>query len=261
MIDLHSHVLPGIDDGPRTLDGALALARAAMATGTRRIAATPHVDHNYSPQPHEIRVAVMALNLMLRRAGIELEVVPGAEIAVTRLADLSDEALRRLRLSDGPYLLIESPHVSVAAGLEPAIRDLHARGYRVLLAHPERSPAFLREPRRLRRLVDDGALCSITAASLSGQFGRTVRRYALDMLREGVVHDIASDAHDTERRPPGLLSGLAAAEAALPGVSAQAAWLTEAAPTAILAGARLPPRPELRSGRLRRWSRAVARSA
>ncbi len=245
MIDLHSHVLPGIDDGPATLEGSLALARAAIARGTTTLLATPHIDHSFGIAPRTVAPAVRALRSELAGAEIPLDVLAGGEVAISRLAELSDDDLRTVRLGDGPYLLVESPHVPTAGTIEPALFDLQVRGFGVLLAHPERSPVFLRDRERLRALVQQGALCSITAGSLTGKFGRTVRAYALELLEEGLVHDVASDAHDHTRRVPGLAEGLSAAEGDIPGLEAQTDWLTRAAPAAILAGDDLPPRPEL----------------
>lgn len=254
MIDLHSHVLPGIDDGPSTVEGALAMARAAVTAGTRQIVATPHIDHRYGVEPHQMRVAVEALTLTLRDRGIPLEVVAGGELGLARVGDLDDDQLRALRLGDGPYLLVECPHVMVGGLLETAVFELQARGHAVLLAHPERCPSFHDEPERLRRLVEAGSLTSITASSLSGRFGRTVRRFALELLRERLVHDVASDAHDDVGRPPGLLAGIADARAELPGLDEHVEWLTRGAPAAILAGAPLPSRPAAAIGRRRRLS-------
>lgn len=257
MIDLHSHVLPGLDDGPPTLAGAVALARAAASAGTRQLAATPHIDHHYGLEPAQVHASVAALNRTLVDERVPIEVLAGGEIALTRIDELSDDDLADLGLDGGPYLLLESPHVPVVGVLESAIFDLQVRGHRVLLAHPERSPIFLRDRERLARLVDRDVLCSITAGSLAGAFGRTVRRFALDLVRAGLVHDIASDAHDTVRRPPGLLAGLAAARSAMPGIGAQAPWLTQQAPAAILAGTELPPRPDLEPDRTSRRRRVL----
>lgn len=253
MIDLHTHVLPRLDDGPVTIEGSLALARAAVAAGTETMVATPHINDDCAVDPREVAFAVEALNHTLERHEIELEVVPGGEVSIARLGRLARAELDEVRLGDGPYVLVESPHVPLAGALEATIFELQVRGYQVLLAHPERSPVFLREPVRLRRLVEAGALCSITAGSIAGRFGRTVRAFTLTLLREGLVHDVASDAHDDRRRPPGLLAGFADAEAALPGLAGQADWLTRAAPEAILAGEPLPARPELDPPRSRAW--------
>jgi len=258
MIDLHCHLLPGLDDGPATVSEALALARAAVAAGTRTMVATPHIDHFHGVAPEEIPVAVAALSVRLGHEGIPLDVRGGGEIALTRLGDLREAELDILRLGGGPYVLLEAP-LSMAAGDFDRIflHEISAGRRRVLLAHPERCPAFQQDPDRLRRLVDAGALVQITAESMTGGFGRLVRTFALDLLREGLVHDVASDAHDTQRRPPDLLRAFAAAERDVPGLSAQVGWLTEEAPAAILSGDELPPRPALAgAGRRRRWFRA-----
>ena len=245
MIDLHSHILPGLDDGPRTLEGSLDLARAAVADGTRTILATPHVNDDHSIDAPRVAAGLAVLRPALADAEIPLEVLPGGEIAIWRLADLDDPALRGLALGGGPYLLVESPFSPVVGDFEPIVLDLLMRGHRVLLAHPERCPAFQRDPARLGRLVDSGVLVQVTAGSMTGAFGTTVRRFTASLLREGHVHVVASDAHDAVRRPPGLTAGFAALERELPGLGDQQAWLTEGVPRAILEGEPLPERPPL----------------
>ena len=254
MIDLHSHILPGIDDGPATLDGSLELARAAAAAGTRTILATPHINTDERIDAAMVAAGIEALRPALEAAEIPLEVLPGGEIAIWRLVDLDDDALRSLALGGGPYLLVESPFSPVVGDFEPLVLDLHARGHRVLLAHPERCPAFQRDPPRLERLIEAGALAQVTAGSMAGAFGTTVRRFTSGLLRDGLAHVVASDAHDAVKRPPGLGAGFAALERDLPGVSMQQPWLTEAVPRAILDGAPLPERPPLprQAGLLRR---------
>jgi protein-tyrosine phosphatase len=250
VIDLCSHLLHGLDDGPADFAGALAIARAAVAAGTETIVATPRIDTIHGVDPRSVHIAVESLRVRLAHEGIPLDVRAGGEIALDRLRQLSGVELDLLRLGGSRYLLIESPHDAHAAALEEAVLDLRARGYGVVLAHPERSPSLLRQPARVRRLVEAGALCSIASGSLSGYFGSAVRSFAIQLLREGLVHDVASDAHDDHRCSPDLLGGLAAAEPDLPGLSTQVDWLTRAAPAAILAGRPLPPRPELPR---RRW--------
>lgn len=244
VIDLHSHILPGVDDGPADLQGSLALARAAVEGGTETIAATPHIDHLFSVDPAEVREAVARLGAELDAAGIPLRVVAGGELNVTRIPELTDEDLRALRLGDGPYLLVEAPLTYSPGSLEQAVYEVRLQGHQVLLAHPERSAALQREPDRLVQLVEAGALCSITAGSMRGQFGDTVRRFTLWMLAEGLVHDVASDTHDHRRRTPDLLAGFQDADRDLPGLAEQAGWYTRDAPAAILDGQALPPRPD-----------------
>jgi protein-tyrosine phosphatase len=243
VIDLHSHILPGVDDGPATLEASLELARVAVQNGTETIAATPHIDHAHAVDPAQIPVAVAALNMSLTRAEIPLRVVPGAEVAVTRLLELEASVLRRLRLGDGPWLLVEAPLGYAPNHFEQIIIGLREQGHEVLLAHPERSVHFQRDGESLRRLVDMGVRSSITAGSMAGQFGETVRRHALEMLSAGLVHNVASDAHDHRRRSPVLREGFALAEQDLPGITAQLGWYTQDVPAAILAGLPLPEAP------------------
>ncbi|HEY3864496.1 MAG TPA: CpsB/CapC family capsule biosynthesis tyrosine phosphatase [Solirubrobacteraceae bacterium] len=256
MIDLHTHVLPGLDDGPETIEGSLAIARAAVAAGTRTLVATPHINRAYDVDPPRVLEAAERLRDRLAREDIELELLTGGEISIGRLSRLGREEVDALRLGDGPYLLIEAPLTSGAWQLTEIVERLRGDGYGVLLAHPERCPGFHRNPALLRGLVARGALCSITAGALSGQFGRTVNRFALGLLREGLVHDVASDTHDAHRRPPDMDIPLAAAAARLPGLDGQASWLTEGVPAAILAGEPLPARPALPS---RGWRERLLR--
>jgi protein-tyrosine phosphatase len=244
MIDLHCHILPGIDDGPPDVEASLALAAAAAQSGTHTIVATPHVREDYPFSPESIPDRVAALNAELERAGIDVEVLPGAELAISRAPELGDAALRSLRLGSGDHVLVETPYVEVGELLENELFDLQLRGVAPILAHPERSPSFLGDIDRLAALVDKGVLCSVTAASLAGRFGRTVRRFSVELMRAGLVHDVASDAHDLRKRTPDLREGLASVEDDVPGALAQAHWYTEDAPRAILAGEPLPARPE-----------------
>lgn len=256
VIDLHCHILPGIDDGPDTFEEALALARAAAATGTRTIVATPHVSWTYRNEPDTIARLTGELNERLASAGVPVEVRTGAEVAVTRVGDIDQAQLLRMRLGDGPWLLLEPPFTAVATGLDGLVMDLLSSGHRIVLAHPERCPAFHRDPRAIASLVQAGALTSITAGSLIGRFGGEVRRFARSLVEQGLVHNVASDAHDTIRRPPGM-----AAELHEAGLDVLAEWLTEAVPSAILGGTDVPappaPPPELmqRAGRARWWRR------
>jgi protein-tyrosine phosphatase len=243
VIDLHCHLLPGLDDGPATMPEALALAALAAADGTSTIVATPHIDRHWRVSPLELPQRVAAMRDALAERDIALRIHTGGEIAIPRLADLSPEELDVLRLGDGPYLLVECPLESSPWDFDAALLKLRERGETMLLAHPERCPVFQREPERLVRLVDAALLCSITAGAMWGQFGRRVRAFTIELLGAGLVHDVASDAHDSVRRPPGLRTAFAAAEPYVPGISAQAEWLSRLVPEAILAGASLPPRP------------------
>jgi protein-tyrosine phosphatase len=240
VIDLHTHILPGIDDGPQTIEDSVELARAAVVVGMRVLVATPHVSWTYPNDADTIAELVDRLNARLHAEGIELEIVAGAEIAMTRLVDMRTEELSRLSLGSGPFLLVEPPFAPAVTGFDVLVFDLQRRGHRVLIAHPERCPAFHREPDMLREFVNEGILTSITAGSLVGRFGGEVRRFALTLAREGMIHNVTSDTHDTAKRPPGV-----AAELRQAGLEPIEDWLTEEVPAAILSGTEIPPRPDV----------------
>ena len=253
MIDLHTHVLPGVDDGPADLDGSLHMASVAQAVGIETLVATPHVSHTWpETTPEGVADAVAALQPELNAAGIGVRVVAGAEVAITRGIDLPDEELQALRLGGGEWLLAECPLSPSAIGAERLLLALQARGHRILLGHPERSAVMQKDPAMVARLVEAGMLCSITAGTLVGQFGRTAQTFAMTMLEEGLVHNVTSDAHDALRRPPGIRAALAAADETLPGVLDLAGWMTEDVPRAVLGGAPIPPAPAPPPRRARR---------
>jgi protein-tyrosine phosphatase len=255
VIDLHSHVLPGVDDGPADLESSLTMARAAVSAGTTELTATPHVTFDIPTTPETVHAGVAALQAELDAHEIPLRLRTGGELDIAHAADLPDDVLARLRLGGGEWLLAECPLGVGVAGLDRALLHLQARGHRILLAHPERSPAMQRDPALVRRLVDEGMLVSITAGSLTGQFGGTVKRFTYDLVTEGLVHNVVSDSHDAVRRPPGQLADLVAADSDLPGLADQAEWLCVDVPRAILDGGRIPPPPGEAPRRKRRLFR------
>src|SRR4051794_20925975 len=252
MVDLHFHLLPGIDDGPEDVAASVELAHAAADAGVTTIVATPHVDHTYGVRPQVIadRVTALVDTPQMRQLGIR--VVAGAEVALTRALELSDAELGAATIGEGPWILLECP-LSWENVLEMGVSRLRSRGNEVVLAHPERSPSMVRDPDRLERLVAQGCLASITDASLRGRFGGPVKEAALTFLERGLVHNVTSDAHDAARRAPGLRNGLEAVENELPGVGTLAGWLTSGVPEAVVAGASAPPRPDVELRRRRRW--------
>lgn len=253
MIDLHCHILPGIDDGPETIEEAVALARAAAAAGIGTVVATPHVNSRTPNDSDTIASMVGTLNERLLAEQVELEVLPGGEIAMTHLAEIDPSELSCLGLGGSSWLLVEPPFTPVAVGLESIVQALLNQGHRVVLAHPERCAALQRDHRVVRSLTDSGVLMSITAGSLVGRFGSTVRRYALELAQEELIHNVTSDAHDTVRRPPGLTEELEHA-----GLAALADWYTHTVPAAILRDEEIPARPAAalkRTGVRGRWWR------
>jgi protein-tyrosine phosphatase len=248
VIDLHFHVLPGIDDGPESLEQSLALARAAAASGVDTLVATPHVSFTYRNDAERIGRLTDELRERLAAEGVALELRAGAEVALTYIDELEPEELSRLSLGDSGWLLVEPPFTPASFALGELVLGVQRRGHRVLLAHPERCPAFHRDPAMLGALIDAGVLTSITAGALVGRFGSAPRRFALKLLREHKVHNVASDAHDLRGRAPGMAQELEQA-----GAGALAQWLTQAVPEAILSGGELPQRPRVaRAGAGRR---------
>ena len=256
MIDLHCHILPGIDDGPATIDESVALARAAVRAGTKTIVATPHVSRSYPNDPGTIQRLATELNARLDREHVTLDVLTGAEVAMPWLAQLDAQALSQLTLGGGSCLLIEPPFSTIVPGFDSVVLDLMQDGYRVLVAHPERCPAFQRDPSALSALINAGALTSITAGSLAGHFGAQVRRFATRLVKADLVHNVASDAHDAMRRQPGMASEIKQA-----GLEGLTDWLTQSVPAAILSGAPIPQRPGhgvAPSGRARKLVRRMS---
>ena len=208
------------------------------------MAATPHIDFSWSIDPRRSPGSSTTRTSASPQPGSSCSSCTGGEVAASRLEELDATARDAVRLGGGPYLLVECPHFEVGAAFAMMIFEALAHGEQILLAHPERSPAFANDLETLARLVDSGVLCSITASSLIGRFGGTARKLAFEMVGYGLVHSIDSDAHDTEGRPPGLLRAVQEADRDLPGLADQARWYLEDAPAAILSGAPLPPRPE-----------------
>jgi protein-tyrosine phosphatase len=244
VIDLHAHLLPGLDDGPPTLDGALEIVRSAAADGVTAIAATPHVRDDHPTRAADMERALAEVRAAA--ADVDIEILPGGEIAHDRLRVLDDDELRRFGVGGNPrLLLIECPYAGWPLDLDAVLFDLAARGFTVLFAHPERNAEVMERPELVSPLVDRGVLVQVTAASVDGRLGRRIRRSAEALLERGLVHVLASDAHVPSIRSAGLTSAVGAL-----GDPALGDWLTRAVPAALLAGEPLPPRP-----RRRRWPR------
>jgi protein-tyrosine phosphatase len=258
MVDLHCHLLPGIDDGAPDLETSVAMARAAVDGGVDAIVATPHVSGTYRNDPGTLERRCAEDQQAIDAAGVPLRVYKGAEVSVGVLPDVDDEALAQCALGDGRYVLLEPPYNGPAPFLDRIIFDLGVRNFRVLLAHPERIAAFQRDVALLERLVSQGALCSVTAGSVTGQWGRPVKTFTAELFRRGLVHNLASDAHDARARGPALQPVLAEAVAQLPGLEPWLTWLTVDVPRAIVAGDPVPgeaPRLDSGGGLLRRLRR------
>jgi protein-tyrosine phosphatase len=205
LIDIHCHLLPGMDDGATGWDEALAMADIAAQDGIRAIIATPHQLGSYVGNRGEtIRARVAQLQPMLDKRQTQVTVLAGADVRVE--TDLA----RRIRSGDvltladqRRHVLLELPH-EVYLPLEGVLAELGRTGLVAILSHPERNLGILRQPDVLGPLVRAGCLVQITAASLTGGFGSRVQTFAESLVRRGLVHFVATDAHSTRSRAPRL---------------------------------------------------------
>jgi protein-tyrosine phosphatase len=238
-IDTHCHILPGLDDGPVTLDGAMEMARLAVADGVRHAVATPHLEAWNPEVCRRAQAGVQALQRELALSNVSLALHSGAEMMLTRvLLDPSDHA--RLHTLNGTrYILIELPACDYPLYTSEVVFALQLRGLVPILAHPERNAAIQDDLNRLADLVERGLLSQITAHSLLDGADRQVRRCAEQMLKRGLAHLIASDAHDSTLRGPGLSAGVRAAGRILGRERAEA--MVTRIPEAILADRDVDP--------------------
>jgi protein-tyrosine phosphatase len=235
-VDLHCHVLPGLDDGARDLDDAVGMARQAEADGIPAICATPHIRHDHAVVISELRERRAELSAAVRSAGCRTRILPGGEVAADALGDIDDEDLMGVALGgSGRWILLEPSPGPIDSRLEAAVVSLRTRGFRALVAHPERHLApDLAE--RLAGLVELGALVQVTGAALTDE---ATRPGMLDLARAGVVHVLASDAHSSRVGRPVALSGAVEMLRTVEPVSRHLSWLTHSAPRAIVEGREL----------------------
>jgi protein-tyrosine phosphatase len=247
VIDLHAHVLHGLDDGPAALEQGLAMLRMAVQAGTKEIVATPHFSRKYPLKP---ALAQRRWEELQHLAGDSIRIHKGCEVELTAdavravLAAPRQYTIRGLR-----YLLAAVPDDIDPDDAEPLLDELAGTGLRVILAHPEAHPALAGRTRRLERWVERGILLQVNASSLLRFFGARAEETATRLLKFGLVHFIASDAHDLEYRPPRLdvirlrLMGFFPPEFA--------EQILEWHPRAVVDGEELPPGP-LRAPYLKR---------
>jgi protein-tyrosine phosphatase len=208
VIDLHCHILPGLDDGASDVDVSLAMARIAVAQGIETTACTPHILPGlYHNSGSAIRQAVVALRQRFEAEAIPLRLVTGADVHMCPDFVSGLRSGQLISLGDSRYVLVEPPHHTVPPHFESFFFNLVAAGYVPILTHPERLFWVSSHYGAIGRLVRAGVWMQLTAGSFAGAFGRNALYWAERMLDEGCVHLIATDAHDTERRPPDLARG------------------------------------------------------
>jgi len=199
MIDIHCHILPGIDDGAANAPESLEMARIAYNDGIKAIVATPHIFDN-SPSPELIKSEVKKLYKDLKDNGINLKITHGAEIAYP--AELSK--IEFYGINGSRNVLIEFPHHYLPINSGEYIKGVILKGYYPIIAHPERNATVLRNPGKLFELVEKGASVQITASSLVGDFGRDIQSLSIYLIKKNAVHFIASDSHGIKGRRPVL---------------------------------------------------------
>jgi len=225
MIDLHCHLLPGIDDGPASMDEALAMARMACSNGLQKAVVTPHIHPGrYENTRRSIEGAVADFSSELERLAIPLAIGFAAEVRI------SPEIMTAVESGEMPYLgehegyeilLLEFPHSHIPVGAEQMVAWLLERRVRPMIAHPERNKDVIRHLEKIAPFVEMGCLLQVTAGAVAGSFGAAAMQRARELLERGWVTILASDAHNLDVRCPALEPGRAAAEAI---VGTSASW-------------------------------------
>lgn len=242
MIDIHSHILPDTDDGARTLEEAVEMAKIATEDGIEYMVSTPHMFNGLSgnPEPSEILERVAALNEAINDPN-GLKILPGNEVHVSH--DIAEQARnnRVTKINQRNYMLVEFPQLTVPVGADELFYKLLLQGVRPILVHPERNAQIQTNPSIVGRFVERGVYIQVTAMSVTGEFGPAAKNTADNLLRHNCVHFLATDTHRTKSRPPILSRGRDAA--ALVIGPEPAAALVEANPRAVINGEplRVPP--------------------
>lgn len=216
MIDIHCHILPDMDDGPRNWEKSLTMARMAAADGIRVIVASPHlfrdkrVDLEALNDKEVILQKIRQFQEMLEAEQIPLKILPGCDCPLSLEALDLLKADRVMTINDGRrYLLLEMPDSSIPPAAPDICFQLQSQGLTPIITHPERHLVFLHNPERLLRFLDLGCLVQMTAGSLTGTFGRKVAKVSQTMVKKGYIQLIATDAHSTGGRPPVLSKAVA----------------------------------------------------
>ena len=241
MIDLHCHILPGLDDGAQTLDESLDMARIASKDGITKIVATPHMfrDAHMTKDFSIIRQKVLDLNSALNEAQIPVEVFTGAELFLSpNLLEEIDKNPSYLTLNESAYVIIELPPGQVFLGVQSLFFDLMSRGIVPILAHPERNDFFVQNPSWLYKLIIHGCFIQANAGSFLGIYGRKVREAVFYFLKMNFIHFIASDGHNTRNIAPRLTQAVNAVAKVIG--EEKSHFLVEENPQSVLQNRELP---------------------
>jgi protein-tyrosine phosphatase len=216
MIDIHAHILPGVDDGAKTWTQSLQMARMAVGDGIRIMVATPHlfkgrtINLSQVNDKEIILQRVTQLRRKLSEEQIPLEIIPGCDFPLGfESLKLLDDG-RVLTINDANrYLLLELPDTSLPPAIEEICFHLQSKGITPIITHPERHLIMQEMPYKLKRLIDLGCLVQMTGNSLTGWFGKKVKQISRQLVKLGYVHLLATDAHDPKERPPLLREAVA----------------------------------------------------
>ncbi|WP_084783346.1 tyrosine-protein phosphatase [Bacillus dakarensis] len=208
IVDIHNHILPGLDDGPKNWDEMILLARQAVDTGIDHVIATPHHKHQhkkhfYENSPSNILKLVEEANELLKEQNVPLEVHPGIEFHLHEqiLEDIEERFEDFLTLNNtGKYMLIEPPCHHLPEQTEEALSRLQKKGFTPIIAHPERNRIIRKNPGLIYKWVKNGILVQVTAGSITGMHGKRLKNFSRHLLDHELVHFIASDAHHHIRR-------------------------------------------------------------
>lgn len=203
MIDIHCHILPILDDGPKSLEESIAMAKQAVSEGITKIIATPHHKHEkYDNEKAKIIAAVSQLNEALVTANVPLTILPGQETRLYGeiLEDYQNQQL--LSLCDGgKYIFIELPSSHVPRYTSQLLYELQLAGLTPIIVHPERNSELIETPDMLYRFVKSGTLTQITTSSLTGHFGKKIKKFTEQLIEHNLTHFLATDAHNLTSRP------------------------------------------------------------